>query len=251
MNKERYLSLLKLATTIAIVVGLMIHVGGFMSGVTGFFFRSSGNDTSFSDDYSGVKEIDIDVDLMNITIKKGSSFTVDYQGNEKLKPKIKMDEKDGKLSITQSSSIKKVKNSYKSELTITVPDGTVFEKIIVNADLGNLVMSDVTCEDLELDLDLGNVDATRVKAEELTVDADLGNVEFHESTIGEADIDADLGNISLELTDDVKSYKIEAEASMGNIEIDGEKVKNDYEQSGDLGKIKLNCDMGNISVYTK
>ncbi len=64
-------------------------------------------------------------------------------------------------------------------------------------------------------------------------------------------MDADLGNISLELTDDVSSYEIEAEASMGNIEINGEKVKNDYEQSGDFGKIKLNCDMGNISVYTK
>ena len=35
------------------------------------------------------------------------------------------------------------------------------------------------------------------------------------------------------------------------VEIEGEKVKNDYDQSGDFGEIKIDCDMGNISVYTK
>ena len=251
MNKEKYLGYLKLATTIAIVVGLLVHVGGFMSGITGWFMGFSKNETSFSDDYSGVKNIDIDVDLMNITIKKGSSFTVDYQGNEKLKPKVKMDEKSGELSISQNTSVKKVQTGYKSELTITVPEDASFEEISVSAALGNLIMSDVACKDLELDLDLGNVDARRVKAGEVTVDADLGNVEFKESTIGNADMDASLGNVSLELMDDVSAYKIEAKASMGNVEIEGEKVKNDYDQSGDFGEIKIDCDMGNISVYTK
>ena len=251
MNKDKFLRTLIIITILAVLLGTLWHVGGFALDAFSFI-KGTGDKVTSDWEYEGVKEVEAKADLLNITIKKGDSYTVSYDGDKKLEPKVEYDESEGTLSIRQSSSIKRVANmNFHSELTMTIPEGVTLEKMSLEADLGNVIVSDLTCKEMDLDLDLGNFEGRRVTVEELEVDADLGNVELYESSLKDVKVNANLGNVILELTEDVSKYSITTDAAMGNVEIGGVKVKGKTSQSGDLGTLKIVCDMGNITVYTK
>ena len=68
--RKVYSTLLSLVTVAAIVLGLFIHNGGFRP----VFNLTFGNDEVVDQDFDidpGVKKIDMDASLMDITIKEG------------------------------------------------------------------------------------------------------------------------------------------------------------------------------------
>ncbi len=239
------------------IVGLIIHVGGFSLSVFGIFGGKEAKTMNFTEEYDNVKDIELEAALMNVKIVQGDKFTVSYNGDERFQPELDFDEDTGKLDIEQKSNSNKKfgirKVNIKSELKITVPEGNDFDEIIINSKLGNVEFKDINCRKLNIEADLGNVDGKNVIAEDIEIEANMGNVEIRDLDFEDADMKASMGNITIESVDDPELYNIRAKSSAGNVEINKEHVKNTYEskKADAIGNLELECSMGNISVFSK
>ena len=248
---KRFMALLGAVTVICIILGTYIHVGGFLMNIFGrpiFSFGSSAKEESFSEDYSGVEKIDMDMAVGDVVLKEGSSFNVTYSGHDDLKPEVKLE--NGNLRIKQKKNIKiKTVNlgNIKCNLTITVPSNTTLKEMEANLDMGDLKISDLACKKLEAELAMGNLEIKKAKAEKITADCKMGDCKILESAFDELKGNCDMGNVHVKLTDSVDNYGIEAKVDMGDVKIDGRNEGNEYNSKGDK-TMDLKVDMGNITV---
>ena len=251
---KKFVTTLGIVTIICIVIGTCIHVGGFfMNGVKLFgkpiFSLGSGTDTvSFSEDYSGVEKLDLNMSVGDVFIEEGSTFNVSFEGREDLKPEVSL--KDNKLVIKQKKDFNVTPvnlGKLKSRITVTVPSDVTIERLDAELDMGNLEIKDVSCKDLFADLSMGNLEIRNAKAEKIGADNDMGDCRIYNSEFNELTADCDMGNIHLELVDSPDNYGIHATCDMGDVKIDGDKEGNNYSTKGDK-TITLNVAMGNITV---
>ncbi len=213
-----------------------------------FSFGSSAGEADFSENYSGVEKIDMKMAMGDVVILEGSSFNVTYNGHEDLKPEVTQD--GGSLKIKQKKNIKiKPVNlgNIKCTLSVTVPSNPSLKELEADLDMGDLKISDVTCDKLEAELAMGNLEIKKVKAEKITADCKMGDCKVYDSTFDELKGNCDMGNVHVKLTDSVDNYGIEAKVDMGDIKIDGHNEGNEYNSKGDK-TMDLNVDMGNITV---
>ena len=252
---KKFVTALGIVTIISIVVGTYIHVGGFfmnngvkLFGKPIFSLGSGGNNVTFSEDYSGVEKLNLDMSVGDVFIEEGSTFNVSFEGQEDLKPEVTL--KDNKLVIKQKKdiNIKPINlGKVKSSLTVTVPSSVTVERLDAELDMGNLEIKDVACKDLFADLSMGNLEIRNAKAEKIGADNDMGDCKIYNSEFNELTADCDMGNIHLELADSSDNYGIHATCDMGEVKIDGDKEGNNYSTKGDK-TITLSVSMGNITV---
>lgn len=246
MNKG-FMTLLSFATVIAIFAGLYIHVFGWG-------FGSNGKETEVEESFSNVKEIVLDANIFNLTIKDSDSDQVEvrYEGIEKLTPVLACT--NGKLKITQKEKSFKIKKMSdlrgKSELVIKIPKGAKFEAIDLNLDLGNIDADSITADDFDVQADLGKVEIRELTATDAQIQANLGDVCIKKAIFKDMDIDADLGNIELETVTNVSDYSISIDTDLGDNTVEGTKVSSEYHSEGNAGEIEIECDLGNVNIYT-
>lgn len=255
--KKSFMPILWGITIICIIVGATIHVGGFFgrlgSELLGISVFSAGKDVtpvSSSEQYTGIQALDMELDLANVIIRQGDELDISYEGAKELAPVIKTSGE--KLIITQTKSNKVKLNSLKqadNSITITVPSDGKMTDISVDIDLGNLEISDVSCDKLDLDMSLGSVQLKAVTASEIRVQNDMGNIEAHEPIFEKMDMDCDMGNITLSGIGDMNDYRIEADCSLGSVSINGDSVSNKYSAGKGDKTITLKADMGNVEIF--
>ncbi len=254
MKRNTYLGILCAVTIVVCLVAIAVNLGGCVRGAMGMFSKGEYVETEFEKDFTNVKEISLDVDVLNVTIKTGDSFKVSYEGDKRLEPSVEFKESSGKLTVTQKNEIKLSTNgkSYKSELTVIVPEDVKLDRLKVKADVGNAKINDIKTAEFIGILNMGNITTRGITADSIDVDADMGNCEMFETTFEKAVLDMDMGNAELESVRNVKDYDIKAKCSMGNVKIDGEKVSGSYNHDGNgAGSINASCSMGNVTIYTK
>lgn len=255
---KHFTGILIAVTVVCIVIGLSIHVGAFSSlgglslfGKPLFSFGEKSESISVSETYGdikdiNIKDINIDIALSDIRIEEGSEFDVSYEGNEDLAPEVKAD--GDKLEIIQHDKNLKLSTNYKAITTITVPSSMTLEELECDLDMGDLVIKDISCEKLEITLDAGNADVKDVKTQSIRVDSNMGNIDMVNAEFDKMDIDCDMGNVSVSGVKDLADAKIQAESSMGNIRIDGDKVSNKYSSGNGDKEIRIKTSMGNVDV---
>ena len=224
IGRRKYLTFLHFITVVCIMIGLVIHVGGWIgrdiwSSMFGRSFVNESKTTSGSSTPGAFTEINADLAIGDITIKTGSDYDVSYDNYpEDLAPVIKYD--NGTLKITQKNkrtgwSINP--NFAKSgEIVVTVP---------ADAKLS-----------LDMDLSMGAFEAKDVTFDEVDLNASMGSVEFNNCTSYKLDINASMGSITV----NGGSFNSAAiDANMGSIDIDA-----------DFNDLKADCDMGSIDIRT-
>ena len=254
---KKFMPILGFITIICIVIGTYIHVGGVFKG--GFKWSdlpvihlgaSNGKgDTSFSESYKNVDKLVIDMSVGNVTLKNGDDLTVNYEGNEDLKPEVSY--KDNKLEIKQKKNIN-IKGinlgKHKSELTITIPSTVELSKVDAELDMGDLKISGFSCKELDAELNMGDLEIKEVQATKIETDSDMGNIEIQDSAFDKLSADCNMGNITIGLTEDVNTFGIHANCDMGNVSIAGKDEGRSFSSNGNK-TIKLDVDMGNIEIF--
>ena len=237
------MKILGFITVIAILAGLYIHVFGT---------PDSGKSTTKEESFQNVKEIEIEGNVFNLIILDSDDDKVEvrYEGLEKMVPDFKFS--DGKLHIKQPDKEYKIKSmkelNGKSELQIRIPVGTKLSKFDCSLNLGDVEADSITAKEFDIDADLGKVLIRELTCEDADIDANLGDVEIRNASFKNMDIDADLGNIKLDTITNASDYSIEIKTSLGDNKIDGQKVASEYHSDGKAGKIKVECDLGNVTV---
>ena len=251
MKKNSYMPILVAITVVCVILGATIHIGGFLLRANMDLFNlKKGHDTEFSEEYTGVKDIEIDVDMSEMTIKSGDKLAISFKGIEDLKPVVTQD--GDKLEIKQKGKVKPFHlrpNTTYSEIILTVPEDVTIGTMDMEMDMGNLTVEDIKVSDkLSVDANMGSVEIKSINAPTMDLSADMGSIDVKKSVFTDLSVEADMGSVDIESDEDISEYSMDLSADMGSISVFGKDTDGDYSQSGSKGSIKADLSMGSLTI---
>lgn len=249
--RRLYSFILGIITVAAIIIGIRIHFG-WDFGWFNFGRYGKASDKTIEMTYefgSDIKILKLESSLMDVKIKEGNNPLVEYEGMESIKPICEYNESSKTLTIKQPDiKVRNAKSSSDNELVITLPENAMLDLFDLQQSCGDVSIDDIRAERIEIENNLGEVRAKEVAATTLDITDNLGNVEIKECTAGDVTVEASLGNVDVELNDNIVDYSITANASLGNITIDGKKYNGSFTQSGSKGTIKVDASLGDVEI---
>ena len=234
---------------------------------------AGGVDSSF--DVSSIRNIKLDIDAAEITVKEPDDSTKIRAVLKHGKEKYYSCRLDGDtLKIKYDAK----KHYYKRspQIILYLPKGSSFDEL--NFDIGAADMSwkdfDSTCNRLIVDVGAGNFEAERFQVDgKMDVSVGVGNVEITDSVVyGDVTLDCGVGNFSMEgsvegnlkadcgmgsmtldLNGGEKEYNYKLSCGLGSIDVDGETYSNisgdkEVKNEGAEKNMELDCGMGSIEV---
>ena len=206
--------------------------------------------TEYRQDFgTSAESITISASLLNLEVKEGDSFAVEYEGSENLCPECTYDENSKTLSIIQPEyKPKKRQISDENELVVYIPTDAEINVFKLNNSVGDTNLGNLKAKEVNLFIDLGSIKSEKIETGKLRIEANLGDVKIDECSCKDIDIVANLGNVEIGVDGNIKNYSIGASASLGDIEIGSDKYNNNYVQTGSEGSIKINCSLGNVKI---
>lgn len=269
----------KIMGSIAIVfliIGIILTGTGLVLGGQNHEFKSNKwfsmviNPSVEKLEYTVLEEFDtleLDIDLGDIEIKNGKEFAIEYALYETVHYSVKnrkltVDTKDNALINLNFGFGKKTEDTY---ITVYVPRDIELEIKEINADMGNVTISDMSLKNVNIDADMGNINLKNVSLNKFYADADMGDIIFEGRATDKIEADADMGTIKIKgyLECDItanadmedidiysyynaENYQYEIDVDMGEKEINkngGENPKNSSEFH-----ITADADMGDVTL---
>ena len=251
MKRAIYLSGL-----VVITVGCILWRVG--SDAFGWFY--SGDETEQGTEVSlegtqvldAFSEIRVESDVMDVTIQKGTDYSLSYRTAGKNKPAYSV--KDGVLSVTQKQQKKHwnlgMVSNKSAAMTITVPEDVALKDVDITSNVGDVDINGIVTERFECELDVGDMTAKNAELGESTIDADVGDVKLDKVKAKNLDVTADVGDIEAALVGESDAYDISFDCGVGEATLNGENVKKNTQiHAADAeGKIELSADVGDIDV---
>ena len=242
---------------IFVITGIIISVfaGKRFLGLFGGL-KGTGSYVTDSVSVGEFKDIDVDMDYADITIKNGNDYHVEYTVPSNNIPVIKVDGDCLKIrsNVKGFSMNWDFKNTPDYNLTIFVPEGvTEFGKFKLVSDAGDIDLDGYSFDKVDFDCDAGDIRLDKIIAKTLTIEADAGNIQASDSTLGDTTINSNAGNIELK---DSTAGVLKMETNMGEINVNGGSFAEGTMETN-MGQIKINatfddlkadCDMGEITV---
>ena len=218
-----------------------------------------------------IDSLDLNIDVGEFTVQIGGEFRVEaYDFRDSMRCEVRngtlfVDEGEweGFFGIWNEGSNNK--NPY---IVLTVPEGTVFEKVKYDVGVGSMMTGEITAKSVEIDVDAGyffgellnatdkmkvDVDAGSAVVQSsscqgrLTVDVDAGEAILSGFVSSAVDFDVDAGSAYYEGT---ISGDWKADCDVGNIELclEGEETLYNYVVDNDLGNVNIGGqNFGNLS----
>ena len=260
----------KIVKYFAILVAILIIVGIISFFVSGVSFVTS----SFSekkDEHSQLRSIktnkrtsdlEIEVQAVKVTIRKGSSFKVDtdndyvygtYSGN--------------KLYIKEKSH-NYFKTRNERELIIYVPEDYSFDSFRLKNGAGSVRIEKLSCKELNFDFGAGKVDIDSLyvtsnasidggvgslyiregNIHELDLDVGVGKIDITASLIGDNKIDGGVGSLHLNLVGDINDYEVNVEKGIGKFNVNGDKVLGENSYGTGDNSVVIHGGVGTVEV---
>ena len=255
-KKKTYLAILTIVTVAAIIFGSVYHILGAIYHFKELFHIGAGGsseEVNISNDYENVTDIDIDCAMSKVIIQSGDKVNVTFKGRESLSPEVKLSGGELRIKQKDNKDIKLNDANKDNVLTVTVDDDVTLDSLNLVLAMGDVRMDDIEVADLSIDAAMGNVVADDIECSSADLEAAMGNIDMLDSSFSDLKADAAMGNITVDTEQDLEKYDVDASASMGTIKIDGKQITGNKEYKskavGDtVGKINLNCDLGNIDL---
>lgn len=170
-------------------------------------------------DSETIKNLDININSSNLTIKLGENFKIDTNNDN-----IKCNQKGETLKIEENNNWFFENDS--AELVIYIPRGNDAK---IDTGAGKLKIASGNINDLDLDIGIGDTDITA-------------------RITGKSKIDTGIGSVKLNLIGAKEDYKINVSKGIGEVKIAGEKVADNEIVGNGENVIKLNGGIGEIKV---
>ncbi len=209
--------------------------------------------------------LDIDVSFTNLIIKKGEFLKAETNNKN-----INCKQNNQNLQIKEKKHNWFSKNN-KGDLIIYIPEDLNFEKVKINAGAGKIQIENINAKKLYLDLGAGETvieklnitDNCKIESgagkvsilsgniNELNLDMGVGKFDVTSSITGNSKIDAGIGNLELNILGKKEDYKIKTSKGIGNINIDGDNILDNYIYGNGKNIIKVDGGIGNINIAFK
>lgn len=232
-----------------------------------------GTEASKNEFTENIANLNVDVDLANITIKNTDATYAKVSLEEGYRKYYEAKVDGDTLYVNYDVAGHNFKQGPK--IVIELPKEMQLETIYIDTDLGEVKLLEIKqpVGVLEINSDLGNIHVEGCEVSgnaimtaalgNITIDdsefkridlsADMGNIEFAGKVEGDITAQADMGNIEVELDGKESDYNIELSADMGDVKYKDQKQSGmggsfTYYQEEAIGDIVLNCDMGNVEL---
>jgi len=254
--KNVYIIVISLLTVAAVIFGTIIHMGGLLGDISGFFGFSSDKLTEATITTDAFTSVELDADAGNFSIVYGDNYSIYYNLPEKLVPTYTIENKTLKIKSTGKHFAFNFfgNSSGKYSITLTIPKDTVLDSTSLDISAGDIDLKNIAFNSLFIDTSAGNVNIDKVTAENLEIDTSAGNINLDNVTVKNLKADTNAGNID---SRNLKAESIKADTSMGNIDFNAPVfTEANFDSSmGDIDisvtdafkKLTANCSMGSVN----
>jgi len=175
--------------------------------------------------------LDVDMTLCQVEISQGSGYNVELTYDSNM-PKPVMTIENGRLTVKSGDTLRlegKDEN-LAMLLKITVPKGAILKEGILDVNLGQLKLADVSINNLNISMDAGELTAQ--------------NLSFDKA---EMDLNFCSGDVEIKGSESDYTYKIDNEIS--TISVDDREV-GDMEKNGAVNgtSFNLSCDFSDVEI---
>ena len=242
------ITLLSIVTVGAIIAGVYIHV------VRGRNFSIGTKTVEDTVKFDGEpKAVSVNVDLGNLSVTPGESFSVSYSLPESMVPEITC--QNGTLKIESPKGLVTLPLNVMADyrIDVTIPSGSKLDSAKFNLDAGDVNLRDFNAGNLDVHGDAGNINLENMSVSDITATVDAGNVNLKGCSVDRLSVKTDAGNLNI---DGSSVHAIDAKTDAGNIKahdstIETGKCKTDLGNislSGNIGDVKTKTSLGNVSV---
>jgi hypothetical protein len=246
MKKKIYLSIIYTFTLVCTCVGLLGNVLN-LSPFNRITSVSLGKHTTLSEEYSNVDAIRLNAELCFVTITRGSTLRVEFEGMERLIPTMEND--NGILTISQNARTLSL-NAQKTDcrITVTIPDDTSLDSINTQINVGSLTIQDITTDTLHAEIDVGSLALSGLNTSICKANVDIGDIKIDDCNSDSFSLSVDMGDIRLNGID-TQEYNTSLTVDLGNIKIDGNTTANNYATAQDKDKtLDAEVSLGDIRI---
>lgn len=237
-----------IATALAVFLTVIIISGAL--GLIALFTGISNADATADDlkTYAvpqDVKNIVIDINAANLSIKKGESLSIESNIN-----KLDILEKNGTLKIKEKRFFGLFYGS--AVLTITVPENASFESLSIKMGAGNITAESVNVtKGTVIESGIAKISVNGCSFNNLNLDSGVGGLDFNSKVAGKFEVSTGIGESNITLPGKKSDYSVDVDKGLGSIIVDGEKVSELETKDGNLCKIEVDGGIGNISLNFK
>ena len=232
---QKWIKIGAIALAVFIIL-IIINAILLIFGIIGGFNRGT---KDFTERYTNINNIEIDVNASSINIVKGDSFLVEAKG---VSDNFRVNNKRNTLEIEEDAFW--FFNNNSGEITIYVPSD--LNKLVIDGGSGEILIEDITTNKLELDLGAGLINinnstfnnsdidggvgvlnANNTTFTNLSLDSGVGEVNISGNIYGNSEIDGGIGEINLNLTNE-SLYRFIVDKGLGDITVNGTSISGTY-----------------------
>ena len=250
---QKWIKIGAIALAVFIIL-IIINAILFLFGIIGGFSRGT---KDFSEYYTNINSIEIDVNASSVNIVKGDSFLVEAKG---VSDNFKVNSRRNTLEIEEDAFW--FFNNNSGEITIYVPSD--LNELVIDGGSGEIKIEDIIAERLELDLGaglieiasstfykadidggVGVIDAIDTTLSSLELDAGVGSVSIDGEILGRSTIDGGIGEINLNLSNE-SLYKFIVDKGLGDISVNGTSISGTYGNGENV--IDIDNGIGSVNI---
>lgn len=218
-----------------IITGMVFGITAMIGITTGIEMLEENSNseivTAWEQEYTNISEMDIDLSLCKLDIRKGDTLKVNVSN---VSDRFKCEANGNKLKIEDKRLNRNFLNMHNITPTVIiyVPENIQFDKV-------------------SIDTGVNDTNIEYLKTDKLDVDMGVGKVILTSEVLKNADIECGVGKLELNLIGKQEDYRINAEAGLGNFEIAGQKVSNHQTFGNGNALIKIEAGIGEVIVNFK
>lgn len=221
---------------------------GFLDDTDGISIVSNSHKSSYTQDLQDVSSLQIDMDLGDIELVRGSENKVRFENIDKKYVDCKEENGSVTLKVDHPNSWS---NSYNEKIIIELKDRE-YDLIEIENKLGELELEGIKAKKFHIVSKLGSIDLNDITSKDLYVEEKSGNIDIEGNLKGNSIIMNKMGETTVEINGNEKDYRLSVENKMGDTTI----LDNDYQGSVSITRgdekaenfVKVESKMGDVEV---
>ena len=220
------------------------------------------NTTDISTTYENIKALEVDLETISLTIKRGETFTLE---GTNVPDKVEIRQDGGTLKIDDEMISSDISDED-AMLTIYIPETQILDRVnldlkYVSVDLEtlnatnikldmentNCVIEILTTDNLEINNEYGDMDIRNAETKRLTFDSEIGTEDISIRVTKSAKIDLENSDTNIDLKGTQEEYQVIYKKQYGSLNIAGTEMTSNNETFSN-GNIKINIDAENTNL---
>lgn len=215
-------------------------------------------------DISNVKNMDIKLGICKLEIKQGEQLKIETSD---VTDKFKCNVKNDTLKIEDDKMNANIFKNKIPQVTIYIPENYEFNEIDLELGINNSNIYELNGKDINIEVGVGkakiyNLNGKKVEInggagetiidnfsiERLELESGIGSMIINGKILDDSEITSGIGRLEVNLVGEKDDYELILQRGIGNLELNGEKVKeNDKIGSGSI-KIRVEAGIGETEI---